>query len=80
MKKLNDLKKCEFALNMANAVLDMVEKENKKLKQYKGKAEKYIENLEQENHYLKIDNAQQTAALYKNIYPKLIKKKGVKGG
>ena len=32
MKKLNDLKKCEFALNMANAVLDMVEKENKKLK------------------------------------------------
>ena len=30
MRKLNDLKKCEFALNMTNAVLDMVEKENKK--------------------------------------------------
>jgi len=77
MKKLNDLKKCEFALSMVNAILDMTERENKKLKKYKTKAEKYIENLEQESHHLKIDNAQLTAQIY-NGYKKKVKERKVK--
>ena len=79
-RRLDELEKCKFGISILKAILDMVERENTKLKKYKGAAEKYIENLEQENHHLKIDNAPQTANLYKNIYPKLAKKNGGKNG
>ena len=80
MRKLTNIEQCEFALKLVEALWKMAERRNKKLEKLKVVADKYIENLEQENHHLKIDNAQITANLYKYIYPKLAKKKGGKNG
>ena len=77
MKKLNDLKKCEFALKIVETILAMVERKNTKLTELKDKADKYIEHLEQESHHLKIDNAQLTAQIY-NGYKKKVKEMKVK--
>ena len=77
MKKLNNLEQCEYALKIVETILAMVERKNKKLVKYKTKAEKYIDNLEQENHHLKIDNAQLTAQIY-NGYKKKVKERKVK--
>ena len=82
MRKLTNIEQCEFALKLVEALWKMAERRNKKaerrnkkLEKLKVVADEYIENLEQENHNLKIDNAQITANLYKYIYPKLAKKK-----
>ncbi len=75
MRKLTNIEQCEFALKLVEALWKMAERRNKKLEKLKVVADEYIENLEQENHRLKIDNAQITANLYKYIYPKLAKKK-----
>ena len=72
MKKLNDLKQCEYAFKIIEALWEMSERQNKKLLKYKEGAEKYIENLEQESHHLKIDNAQLTAQIY-NGYKKKVR-------
>jgi hypothetical protein len=72
MKKLNDLKQCEYAFKIIEALWEMSERQNKKLLKYKEGAEKYIENLEQESHHLKIDNAQLTEQIY-NGYKKKVR-------
>ena len=77
MKKLTDLKQCEYALKIIEALWEMSERRNKKLEKYKEGAEKYIENLEQESHHLKIDNAQLTAQIY-NGYKKKVKERKAK--
>ena len=77
MRKLNDLQQCEFAFKMIEALWEMSERRNKKLEKYKEGAEKYIENLEQESHHLKIDNALLTAQIY-NGYKKKVKERKAK--
>ena len=77
MRKLNDLQQCEFAFKMIEALWEMSERRNKKLEKLKVVADEYIENLEQENHHLKIDNAQLTAQIY-NGYKKKVKERKVK--
>ena len=73
MRKLTNLQQCEFAFKMIEALWEMAERRNKKLEKYKEGAEKYIKNLEQESHHLKIDNAQLTAQIY-NGYKKKLKR------
>jgi len=77
MRKLNDLKQCKYAFKIMEALWKMAERRNKKLEKLKVVADKYIENLEQENHHLKIDNAQLTAQIY-NGYKKKVRERKVK--
>ena len=77
MRKLTNIQQCEFALKLVEALWKMSERRNKKLEKYKEGAEKYIKNLEQESHHLKIDNAQLTAQIY-NGYKKKVKERKAK--
>ena len=77
MRKLTNIQQCEFAFKMIEALWEMSERRNKKLEKLKVVADEYIENLEQENHHLKIDNAQLTAQIY-NGYKKKVKERKAK--
>ena len=77
MKKLTNIEQCEFAYKMVETLWKMAERKNTKLTELKDKADKYIEHLEQENHHLKIDNAQLTAQIY-NGYKKKVKERKAK--
>ena len=77
MRKLTNIQQCEFAFKMIEALWEMSERRNKKLEKLKVVADKYIENLEQESHHLKIDNAQLTAQIY-NGYKKKVKERKAK--
>ena len=77
MRKLTNIEQCEFAYKIMEALWKMAERRNKKLEKLKVVADEYIENLEQENHHLKIDNAQLTAQIY-NGYKKKVKERKAK--